>query len=168
MSHDDHHQAYATARLLTAIDPGNTHSALIVLNGPEIRHRLYAENAEVRAYLRQQRAPQDHLAIEMVASDGMAVGREVFDTCVAVGQFLECWSGPYDMVYRMEVKMALCHDSRAKDPNIRQALLDLYGGREATKKGGPLHGITGDLWAALAVGVTWQRARLVESAGGGK
>jgi hypothetical protein len=143
---------------LTAIDPGNSHSALIVLNGLEIRHRLYAENAVVRAYL-QQRAPQDHMAIEMIASYGMAVGREVFDTCVWIGRFIETWGGPFDQVFRMDVKMALCHDSRAKDPNIRQALLDLYGGREATRKGGALHGITGDLWAALAVGVTWQRTK---------
>ncbi len=149
--------------MIYAIDPGNTHTALVALQGMEIRHRMYAENKEVRTYLRRLvRASGDRMAIEMVASYGMAVGATVFDTCVAIGRFIECWGGhpsEWDTVFRMEVKMALCHNSRAKDGNIRQALIDLYGGTQATKKGGPLHGISGDLWAALAVGVTYQNRK---------
>ena len=33
--------------------------------------------------------------------------------------------------------------------------LDLYGGKGATKKGQPLHGVSGDIWAALGVGITY-------------
>ena len=56
--------------------------------------------------------------------------------------------------------MHLCGHPRAKDPNIRQALLDRFGpGREkalGTKKApGALYGIKGDEWAALAVAITW-------------
>ncbi len=146
--------------MIYSIDPGNTHTALIVMEGLEIRHRFYEENHEIRRLLRTViKSAGDHMAIEMVASYGMAVGATVFDTCVAIGRFIECWGGhpsEWSTVFRMEVKMSLCHNSRAKDGNIRQALIDLYGGIQATKKGGPLHGISGDLWAALAVGVTFQ------------
>lgn len=30
---------------------------------------------------------------------------------------------------RLKVKVHLCHDSRAKDANIRQAILDRFGGK---------------------------------------
>ena len=55
--------------------------------------------------------------------------------------------------------MHLCGNMRARDGNIRQALLDRFGGKDRAigRKGsyGPLHGISGDCWSALAVGVTW-------------
>ena len=47
---------------------------------------------------------------------------------------------------------------RAKDSNIRQALLDLYGGDKRKAIGikaepGPLYGIKSHMWAALGVAV---------------
>jgi hypothetical protein len=56
------------------------------------------------------------------------------------------------------VKLHLCGSSRAKDPNVRTALLDRFGGAGAkgTKAApGPLYGIAADLWSALAIAVTW-------------
>jgi len=59
--------------------------------------------------------------------------------------------------------MHLCKNNRAKDANIRQALLDRFpatGGGKAPQIGtkkqpGPLYGVTSHLWSALAVAVTW-------------
>ena len=64
---------------------------------------------------------------------------------------------PISRIGRKAVKIHLCGSMRAKDPNIRQALIDRYGGssaigRKATP--GPLYGVAGDVWAALAVAVT--------------
>jgi hypothetical protein len=60
---------------------------------------------------------------------------------------------------RRAVKVAICGDSRAKDPNIRQALIDRYGGKERAignkNLTGPLHAIARDVWAALALAVAW-------------
>ncbi len=62
-------------------------------------------------------------------------------------------------IKRLEVKIHLCHDSRAKDANIRQAILDRFGGKEKAigrmATPGPLMGVSGDLWAALAVAITF-------------
>ena len=98
------------------------------------------------------------LVIEMIASYGMPVGREVFETCVHIGRFIERFGRPHKMIYRMDVKSGLCHSAKASDANVHAVLMDLYGpGKQAvgTKKNpGPLYGIVKDLWSALAVAVT--------------
>ena len=70
----------------------------------------------------------DFLALEMIASYGMAVGKEVFETCVWIGRFQQKWRWPAEVrfVYRQDVKLHLCGSPRAKDANIRQALLDMF------------------------------------------
>lgn len=101
----------------------------------------------------------DVVVIEKIESYGMAVGAEVFDTVWWAGRFAEAASrATVVMLPRRAVKLALCGDSRAKDANIRQALLDRFGGsaavgRKATP--GPLYGISRDVWSALAIAVTY-------------
>jgi hypothetical protein len=97
--------------------------------------------------------------IEKVESYGMAVGAEVFDTVLWAGRFAEAAHRvPVVMLPRRAVKLALCGDSRAKDANIRQALLDRFGGSAAIGRKaapGPLYGIARDVWSALAIAVTY-------------
>ena len=104
------------------------------------------------------------LVVEQVASYGMSVGKDVFETVFWSGRLCESRQQgtglPFYRLPRMDVKMHLCHDSRAKDTNIRQALIDRFGpgkekaiGLKATP--GPLYGISGHCWAALALAVTW-------------
>jgi len=94
------------------------------------------------------------LAIEMIASYGMPVGREVFETCVWIGRFIEAWEDRYRLIYRKDVKMHLCGSPRAKDANIRQALLDKLGPQGNKANPGPTYGVKSHAWAALAVAVT--------------
>jgi hypothetical protein len=152
-----------------AIDPGNEESALLIYDTeakvPWSWEKCPNEDALERI---DARASADTMAIEMVASYGMAVGASVFETCVWAGRFIERWMASYGMlvarpkepirVYRREVKLHICGTARAKDANIRQALIDRYGGKQQAiglkKTPGPLYGMTGDCWAALAVAVT--------------
>jgi hypothetical protein len=94
--------------------------------------------------------------IEMIASYGMPVGAEVFETCVYIGRLMEAF-GPdrCDRLTRIEVKSHVCHSARAKDGNIRQALIDRLGPPGTKRAPGGTYGISGDVWAALAVAVTW-------------
>lgn len=144
-----------------AIDPGPVNSAVIVLCGDSIYQNMaYYQTTEwVLNWLRRpQRAWP--LVIEKIASYGMAVGETTFETVYNSGRFAEAYApGPVHRMVRLAVKMHLCHDSRAKDANIRQALIDKWGGKEQAigRKAapGPLYGVSGDLWSALAVAVTW-------------
>jgi hypothetical protein len=125
-----------------------------------------AENEVLRVKLAKQMAgiwDRAHLVVEMVACYGMPVGREVFDTCVWIGRFIEAWGRPHSTLYRSTVKLHLCGQTRAKDANVRQALIDRFGpGREkaiGTKaKKGPLYGVKADVWQALALAVTFADA----------
>lgn len=151
---------------ILAIDPGTERSAFVLLHeGRIVRHGLQ-ENAWLLGFLEsyQSKIPHPLLAVEMIASYGMPVGREVFETCVWIGRFVQAWQPlPVEYVYRREVKIHLCGSPKAKDANIRQALLDLYGAQGTKKAPGPTHGLRADEWAALGVAET-MRDRLARKA----
>lgn len=110
-------------------------------------------------------------AIEVVESFGMPVGREVFQTCEWIGRFREALGREFDLrLGRKDVKRHLCGSLRAKDSNVRAALLDRYGGSRRVacgtkKQPGPLYGVKSHCWSALAVAVT-ARDMLNGKAGG--
>lgn len=144
--------------LILAIDPGNVNSAYVLMEKETYKPIEFGllENNLVREKVLN--LDYDCLAIEMVASYGMAVGESVFDTCVWIGRFIECVQErniPYTRVYRIEEKMNICHDSRAKDSNIRQALIDRFGIVGTKKNPGFFYGFKKDIWAAYAVGCTY-------------
>lgn len=96
------------------------------------------------------------LAIEMVASYGMPVGRETFETVRWIGRFQQAWHSPEEvrLIYRRDVKLHLCGSMKAKDANVRQALIDKLGPVGTKANPGPLHGVKSHAWSALAVAVT--------------
>lgn len=143
---------------LLAVDPGNEKSALLELEDGRPSGFYISSNDDVLSDL-LSRDDGRLLAIEMIASYGMAVGREVFETCVWIGRFQQAFRGCVRFVYRRDVKLFLCQSARATDSNIRAALIDLYGpGKEkaiGTKRApGLLYGMKGDMWSALAVALT--------------
>lgn len=139
-----------------AIDPGTNISAVLIWdcidNKPH--EKLILENRDIPAILKDYPfKTKTTLAVEMVASYGMPVGREVFETCVWIGRFVEAWQDKHSFVYRRDVKLHFCGSNRAKDPNIRQALIDRFGIVGTKKNPGMLYGIASHLWSALAVAV---------------
>jgi hypothetical protein len=151
--------------MIIAIDPGTTASAWATMSGTHMDAIGLENNEHLLALLQARSGLPDTLVIEMVASYGMPVGREVFETCVWIGRFIEAWRGAWSFVYRREVKSWLCQDSRAKDSNVRRAILDMYppaGGGKTPQVGtkahpGPLYGVSKDVWSAIGVGLTYQK-----------
>ena len=143
---------------ILAIDPGPIESAWVLWNGEVIGSHGKQSNTEIASWISSaQIATADRLAIEMIASYGMPVGAEVFETCVWIGRFMQSFGDTrrVDRLTRNEVKNHLCHSSRAKDSNIRQAIIDRLGPVGTKKAPGPCYGLAGDEWAALAVALTW-------------
>ena len=153
--------------MILAIDPGDTQSAFVLLSNDTLRPVMHAK--EPNETILYERIPEimgrfrPDVAIEMVACYGMTAGKSLFDTCVWIGRFWEaCGTSPHrELIYRIEEKMDLCHNSRAKDANIRQALIDRFapntsnGGKGTKKEPGFFYGFSADQWAAMAVGVTY-------------
>ena len=149
---------------LLAIDPGNTHSGWCLIDTTTRRPLRFAktDNHELAGWLRPVTpdGDVDHVAIEMVASYGMAVGRDVFETCLWIGRYTEAlrWANP-QLVYRRDVKLHHCHTAKAKDSNIRQALVDRFApgqpnhGKGTKANPGWFHGFAADIWQAYALAV---------------
>ena len=160
---------------IVAIDPGPETSGMVVATvrsdifSPIIQHAYSKiENDEIiRQIERGLFVNCDFLLIEKVESYGMAVGRDVFETVYQSGRIHESWRrevmSPVLRIGRKEIKLRLCGSIRAKDVNIRQALLDLFppsgGGKTpqvgTTKVPGPLYGVSSHAWSALALLCAW-------------
>lgn len=160
--------------VLLAIDPGNEQSAYVFVDIDTHMPLWFAKknNAEamqdILDYIRESRqtgfADIKAAAIEMVASYGMAVGASVFQTCVQIGRFaerLEQIGCHIDYIYRKDEKMRICGQMKAKDSNIRQALIDKYAkfdfknGKGTKENPDWFYGFRADVWQSYAVGITW-------------
>lgn len=152
-----------------AIDPGPVESAYVVIDPDDCAPLDFGKvpNDKLRTLITtgSERVEADRVVVEMVASYGMAVGAEVFETCVWVGRFCEAvrgnwypWSEP-ELVKRLAVKLHHCHDSKAKDANITQALVDRFApgqpnhGKGTKAEPGFFHGFHRDIWQAYALAV---------------
>ena len=140
-----------------AIDPGPESSAALMWDGQKINQcsTLFARNGVILAWLRAKGGSP--LAIEMIQhyGKGMPAGKEVFDTCVWIGRFMEAYGAEWvSLIHRPTIKTHLCGTPKARDANVRQAIIDRFGGKQKAigKKAspGPLYGIHSHLWSALA------------------
>jgi len=151
---------------IIAIDPGSEQSAFVIYDKGKIIEFGKYKNKDM-LFIVGARKVESHLAIEMVACYGMPVGKTIFDTCVWIGRFIEAWGRDYTQIYRKEVTLCLCNSVRAKDPNVRQAIIDRYpstGGGKIPQIGikakpGPLYGISEDVWAALGVAICFSEIK---------
>jgi hypothetical protein len=143
--------------MILAIDPANIESAYVIMDNDYKPLEIgKVENDMLSQILSKNRDYVDEVVIEMIASYGMSVGKTVFDTCVWIGRFTEiAGAEKTKYVYRKDVKMNLCNSMRAKDTNIRQALIDRFGVVGVKKDKGFFYGFKADIWAAYAVGVTY-------------
>ena len=161
--------------MILAIDPGSTRSGW-VLYDPDNKTILDSGITDNEKFVRELgvfEVPQVAV-IEKVEhyGTGMPVGADIFDTVEWSGQFkrklLDQSDGNCKIVSmpRRTVKLHLCESVRAKDKNVRQAIIDRFpatgdpkGKRPrqigTKKKPGPLYGIKTHEWSALALAVTF-------------
>lgn len=158
---------------ILSIDPGPTESAWLVLRGTRPAAFGLQPNDELLAYLRQPAwTDVDGLVIENIEPRyGLQMGWETLDTARWIGRFQEAMA-PRDveLLRRSEILRHLGVVTAPKkgevrvtaDAGIRAALIDRYGGpggkaaAVGTKAApGPLYGLKADIWAALAVAVTY-------------
>lgn len=159
---------------ILAIDPGNLESAFVLLNDDlTVIDKDKVDNdilLEVMwDYIQENKSDWKdkenfHVVIEMVASYGMAVGKTTFDTVFWIGRFYQkAFSMGFlpTLIYRKDEKINLCNSMKAKDSNIRQALIDRFGIVGTKRSPGFFYGFKADIWAAMAVATTYHDMYLV-------
>jgi hypothetical protein len=155
---------------ILAIDPGNVESGYVLTDNKlkpikkgKVENEILLEDIQFDRFWRESEDEEDYIAIEMIASYGMPVGVEVFETCVWIGRFIEaipCGIEP-KYIYRKDEKMNLCHSMKANDSTIKQALVDRFTpgqknyGKGTKKDPGWFFGFSKDMWSAYAVAVTY-------------
>jgi hypothetical protein len=147
-----------------AIDPGPSESAFVLWSGEKILDFNIYPNGKLLELLHLWRtgAHIPTLAVEMIGhyGTGMAVGKEVFNTCIWIGRFIQVFGEERThLLLRATIKAHTCGNAKAKDANVRQALIDKFGGKAAIKKGGPLYKVSSHCWSALAVAITFAEHR---------
>jgi len=147
---------------ILAIDPGNTESGYAVIDSTTCKPIAIGkkENYTLRDMICAGQFNNVNVSIEMIASYGMPVGKEVFETCVWIGRYLELLAPSHiELVYRKNIKLHHCHTSKAKDSNITQALVDRFTpgapnhGKGTKNAPGWFYGFKADIWAAYALAV---------------
>lgn len=173
--------------MILAIDPGNEQSGVVLIRerdlkpivAEKITNEELLDNLLMDRYERLEESKCiNHVAIEMIASYGMAVGQSVFETCVWIGRFIQALEDNYyndslKFIYRKDEKMNLCGSMKAKDSNIVQALIDRFApntpnkGKGTKKEPGWFYGFKKDIWQAYAVAVTYHDMYLKEGLSNG-
>ena len=153
--------------IIFGIDPGTVESGYVMFNSENIQ--VVGSGVVGNEELLQMSSwdDADIVCIEMVASYGMPVGQTTFETVLWIGRFVQ-YSVSKDIEYRLlykkkDINPTLCFSNKAKDANIRQAILDLFpatGGGTVPQKGtksnpGPLFGVSSHAFSALAVALTY-------------
>jgi len=122
---------------LLAIDPGSEKSGWVLMENGVPTRWAWDENRLVRNLLGALSIPGNigsmeftHLVIEDVSHYGkdISVGNDVFQTVRWTGRFDEAWGGEFAYIKRPTVKTYLCGMPTAKDKDVRQAVIDHYGG----------------------------------------
>jgi hypothetical protein len=152
--------------LILAIDPGPTESgycawngARVVACGTDVCNEVLRRET-LPAVLRMQRELEGrgiNLAIEKVACFGAPVGALVFETVFFSGRLSEWWEGTTGRAaIRLtfgDVTLHHCLTRRAKESQVRQALIDRFGAPGTKAAPGLLYRVHGHAWSALGLAV---------------
>lgn len=162
---------------ILAVDPGTDKSAYVIYEtqNAQVVEKGIENNKDLLKLLAVLNHDDDVgvLVIEMMKSYGNVMGDTVLETCVWIGRFIERWARKWEWIYRKTIVTQLCNSSRAKDSNVRQALIDRY--RDVLRargvyedpvglksSPGPLYGVKKDMWSALAVAVAYHERSELE------
>lgn len=148
---------------ILSIDVGTTESGYVILQFPfqliefgKVSNDVLLDIVKNKQY--------EKLIYEEFQSYGMPIGESTIKSITWNGRYIQSALDrgiPTYHVYRKDEKMTLCGSMKAKDSNIRQALIDRYAKFDFKngkgKKANPdvFYGVSKDVWSAIAVGVTY-------------
>ena len=147
--------------IVTGIDPGPKFTAYTVFCTDGSNHQIVSmgkvPNSEMMSIIKNGVLVKNSVVfIEGMQAMGMPVGAETFETCYFIGKILEVLEQrdvDHRLIFRKEVKLHHCGTNKAKDANIRAALIERFGGVGTKKEQGLLYGVKADIWSSTAIAV---------------
>ena len=146
-----------------AIDPGNIQSAYCIMDDEyHLLEFKKAENKEIMDILLSRLDQVDEVVIERMQSYGMPVGETTFISAEWIGRFSQEAEKkiPVYYIYRRDEKLYMCGSPRAKDANIRAALIERFAkfdkthGRGSKNQPDFFYGVKADVWSAICIATT--------------
>lgn len=176
-----------------AIDPGDVVSGWVLYDSSAPRLVAAAEGVVIDGVrkagvehndrlLKMVRDPSQRwpiaihaLVLETFRPRGQPMYSQLIETARYTGRLQEAWWGATRraavLITREGVKTELLGAPKGSDANVRAALVDLFGGKDAAigsaKRRGPLYGLAGDSWQALALAIAHAGAPAPRLAMGG-
>lgn len=149
---------------ILAIDAGTTESGYVIMRLKPFQLLKFGKipNADLLNIVKIE--DYESLIYEEFQSFGMPIGESTIKSITWNGRYIQSAldRGKKAIpIYRKDEKMTLCGSMKAKDSNIRQALIDRYAKFDFKngkgKKDNPdtFYGVSKDAWSAIAVGVTY-------------
>jgi hypothetical protein len=134
-----------------SIDAGTNQSACVLMkdDAQDVMKVEYHAILPNDAMIRIIEEHYTNIVIEEVTHMGMPVGRDVFETVRWGGRFEQASiakGGQVTYIPRTRIKINLCGSAKAKDSNIRQALIDRYGGDQKAIGGKKCRDCKGKTW----------------------
>lgn len=144
--------------MILAIDVGTAETGYCLMDKDTYKPIKFGKinNEELLKIVKEEK--YDELIYEEFQSYGMPIGVSTITSITWNGRYIQSAldrGKKVNFVYRKDEKMNLCHSMKAKDSNIRQALIDRFGVVGTKKEKGFFYGFKKDIWAAYAVGVTY-------------
>jgi len=153
-----------------AIDPGSSKSAYVVY---DIENKSLVtfgidENEVLIKRVKKLHSFVPFMLVEQVKNYGMLIGDTLLMTVFWSGRFVESWGGDaFSLIPRKTIVTSLCGNARAKDKNVRRAILDRFStasrggfGKEPAlgnkSHPGPIYGVSKDVFSALALALYWE------------
>lgn len=146
--------------MILAIDPGPKMSAYVIWDSDDKLVFDHGKLPNPDIYKIIDVGAHNHVVIEMIEGRGMAVGASVFETVLWIGRFDCRFGDSAHLIYRRAVKLHMCGNARARDSNVRQAVIDRVGAPGTKKQPGVTYGIHGDEWQALALALTYDETTI--------
>ena len=150
--------------MILAIDVGTTETGYCLMDKDTYKPIKFGKinNEELLKIVKEEK--YDELVYEEFQSYGMPIGVSTITSITWNGRYIQSAldkEKKVSFVYRKDEKMNLCHSMKAKDSNIRQALIDRFAqfdfknGKGNKKQQDWFYGFSKDIWAAFAVGCTY-------------
>lgn len=147
----ERHEARPAARCILGIDPGPKESAFVLFDGVRTLDSGHVENEHLLDFLQKGKFSREYfVVIEQAESFGSLTtkaAKQILETVFWSGRFAQA-AELFDLLPRKKIKKHLFGTIIGGDPEIRQALMQRFGG------GFPIT-FTGHKFAALAVAVTY-------------